>query len=368
MAHNWSPPSLERPQHAPRDIGCFGRQVRTLVHHPPWVMAKECFTTNDLALSFRPTLIAVHTLCYNGAMFSFAPYGPYWQELRDADVKEADGRRFLEALKEWVHLLGTFIVGDALPFLRFLDLGGHENKMKKIAKELDSVLDEWLEEHRRKRTSHPIGEGDQDFIHVMLSFLDGSKLEGYDADTVIKATALALIAGGVDTTSVTLTWAMSCLLNHPHVLKEAQKELEMQVGKERGVKESDIRKAGGYHVTKGTQLITNLWKIQTDPRIWCDPLEFKPERFLTTHKDIDMRGQHFEFTPFGSGRRICAGISFGLQAIHLSLATFLHCFHFSKPSDEPIDMTQVFRFTTKKATPLKLFIKPRLSTKFFHAL
>ena len=43
-----------------------------------WEMAKE-FTTNDLAVSSWPKLVAKIHLCY--AMFGFAPYGPYWREL-----------------------------------------------------------------------------------------------------------------------------------------------------------------------------------------------------------------------------------------------------------------------------------------------
>lgn len=198
---------------------------------------------------------------------------------------------------------------------------------------------------------------------------------------------------------MTLTWAVSRLLNNPHALREAQKELDMQVGKERTVKESDISQlvylqaivketlrlhppaslsglreftedctVAGYLVRKGTRLITNLWKLQTDPTIWSEPLEFKPERFLTTHKDVDVRGHHYELLPFGSGRRICPGISFGLQSVHLTLATFLHSFEFSKPTDEPIDMAEVFGLTTMKATPLEALIRPRLSSNLYDAL
>ena len=47
-----------------------------------WEMANECFTTNDLAVSSRPKLVAVEHLCYNYAVFGFAPHGPYWRELR----------------------------------------------------------------------------------------------------------------------------------------------------------------------------------------------------------------------------------------------------------------------------------------------
>ncbi|KAI9113191.1 hypothetical protein K1719_015716 [Acacia pycnantha] len=436
-----------------------------------WEMAKECYTTNDLAISSRPNLVALDNFSYNQAMFLFSPYGPYWREIRKfatlellsnrriqqlshvrvsevdscvkgllqlwtqkknesglvlvdlsrclgelimnevlrtmagkryfggrAEVNEEEAIRFLKTLREFVRLMGVFVLGDAIPYLRWLDLDGHEKAMKKTAKELDNILDEWLEEHRRKRASGD-HKGDEDFMDVMLSVLGGSQLGGYDADTINKATTLILIAGGVDTTTVTLTWAISRLLNNPHALREAQKELDMQVGKERTVQESDISQlvylqaivketlrlhppaslsglreftedctVGGYLVRKGTRLITNLWKIQTDPTIWSDPLEFKPERFLTTHKDVDVRGHHYELLPFGSGRRICPGISFGLQTVHQTLATFLHSFEFSKPTDEPIDMAEVFGLTTMKAIPLEALIRPRLSSHLYDAL
>lgn len=197
--------------------------------------------------------------------------------------------------------------------------------------------------------------------------------------------------GGSDTTAGTITWAMSLLLRNPHTLEKAKEELDMQIGKEKLVTESDISKLvylqaivketlrlyppapfsspreftedctlGGYHVKKGTRLIPNLWKIHRDPSAWADPLEFKPERFLTTHKGVDVRGHHFDLLPFGSGRRICAGMSLGLNIVHFTLANFLHSFEILNPSSEPIDMTEISEFTTTRATPLEILVKPRL--------
>ncbi|KAJ0789784.1 putative cytochrome P450 [Helianthus annuus] len=65
---------------------------------------------------------------------------------------------------------------------------------------------------------------------------------------------------------------------------------------------------GGYTIPKGTCLLVNIWKIQHDPQIWTAPFEFRPERFLTSNKEIDVKGRHFELIPFGSGRRICLGM------------------------------------------------------------
>uniref|UniRef100_F6HQG6 Cytochrome P450 82C4 n=1 Tax=Vitis vinifera TaxID=29760 RepID=F6HQG6_VITVI len=96
----------------------------------------------------------------------------------------------------------------------------------------------------------------------------------------------------------------------------------------------------GFHIQAGTRLLVNLWKLHRDPRIWSDPLEFQPERFLTKHVDLDVRGRNFEFLPFGSGRRVCPGISFALEVVHLTLARLLHGFELGVVADLPVDRTE----------------------------
>ncbi|GAY42411.1 hypothetical protein CUMW_066630 [Citrus unshiu] len=54
-----------------------------------------------------------------------------------------------------------------------------------------------------------------------------------------------------------------------------------------------------------------------DPKVWEDPMGFKPERFLNDHdQDFDITGsREIKMMPFGAGRRICPG--FGLAMLHL---------------------------------------------------
>ncbi|KAF5777376.1 putative cytochrome P450 [Helianthus annuus] len=201
----------------------------------------------------------------------------------------------------------------------------------------------------------------------------------------------AIFVAATDTTTVTLTWALALLVNNPLVLKKAQQELENYVGRDRKVEESDMNNlvylqaiiketmrlypaaalsvphestedciVGGHTVPKGTRLFVNIWKIHHDPQIWTDPFEFRPERFLTTKKEINVKGQHFELIPFGSGRRICPGISFAFEAMQLILASLIHGFEFQNPSNEQIDMTESPGLTSQKATPLELLVAPRL--------
>ncbi|KAJ0804930.1 putative cytochrome P450 [Helianthus annuus] len=151
-----------------------------------------------------------------------------------------------EAIIDTFRLCGLFVVSDAIPSLGWLDLQGYEKQMKKTGKDFDLVLGGWLEEHRQKRKlcleRNKLVDA-EDFIDVMLSLEDEKQLPNieHDSDTVIKSTCLSMILGGSDTTAVTLTWAISLLLNHPDVLRKLQQELDDHVGKERQVDESDIK-------------------------------------------------------------------------------------------------------------------------------
>ncbi|XP_068323574.1 cytochrome P450 CYP82D47-like [Pyrus communis] len=320
--------------------------------------------------------------------------GKRYSVAADEDEKK-EARRVQNALREFFHYAGLFLVGDAVPYLRWLDLGGHEKAIKKTAKELDTIVTEWLEEHKQRRAKGD-AKGEQDFIDAMLSVLDGAELGGFDADTINKATSLNMIAAGSDTIMVTLTWVISLLLNNSHVLERALNELDTKIGRQRVVGEQDINNLvyiqaiiketlrlyppgplsgpreftedctiAGYHIRKGTRLTMNLWKLQTDPKNWPNPFEFKPERFLTTHKKVDVKGQHFELIPFGSGRRACPGLAFGLQATLLTLAGFLHAFDVLTLKNAPVDMTGSVGLTNMKLAPLNVLVKPRLSPQIF---
>ena len=205
-----------------------------------------------------------------------------------------------------------------------------------------------------------------------------------------------LMLGGSDTVSTTSTWLLSALLNNKHALKCVQEELDLKVGRGRWVEESDIPNlvylqavvketlrlytivpllvpheamedchVDGYHIPKGTRLLVNAWKLHRDPSVWSDPECFKPERFLTTHADVDVLGQHFELIPFGSGRRSCPGIAMASQLLPLVVARLLQGFHLSTPLDAPVDMREGLSITLAKLTPLEVMLTPRLPSQIY---
>ncbi|KAB1204822.1 Cytochrome P450 82A3 [Morella rubra] len=429
-----------------------------------WEMAKECFTVHDKVFSTRPSILASRLLGY--AMFGFAPYGPYWREMRKittiellsnhrldmlkhkrssgvenaitelfmlwvrkgcaetgvlvdmkhwfrdlmhkvffrmvagkrhheagADCEESEVQNFENVMRDVSYLFGVFVLSDTIPFLEWLDINGYKRAMNRTAKKMDTMIEKLLEEHKQKRLLGGEEKEEQDFMDVMLTILGDSKISGFDADTINKATCLNLVIAGTDATMVLLTWTLSLLLNNPHALRKAQDELNIHVGKDRYVDESDIKNlvylqaivketlrlyppapiislraamedctlSSGYHISAGTRLMVNAWKIHRDERIWSDPHKFWPERFLTSHKNIDVRGQNFELIPFGSGRRSCPGVSLALQLVHLTLARLLHAFEVAKPSSDDVDMTESPGLANLKATPLQVMLTPRLN-------
>lgn len=195
----------------------------------------------------------------------------------------------------------------------------------------------------------------------------------------------------METSVLATEWTMAEILRNPQVLSKAQAELDAVVGQTRRVQESDIPnlkyikaivkeafrlhpviplliphqstaacKAFGYDIPAKTRLLVDVWAIGRDPTVWTDPLTFDPERFLSEgpHAKTDFSGKHFHFLPFGSGRRVCMGISLGSRLVESSVASLLHCFSWSLP--EELDMTEGFGLSIRKAVPLSAIASPRL--------
>nr|GMD80209.1 cytochrome P450 CYP82D47-like [Ipomoea batatas] len=310
---------------------------------------------------------------------------------------EEEGRQTVVTLRRYFDLLATSAVGDYLPWLRWLDIGGHEKAMKETAKEMDTILEGWLQDHKTKRNTK--SKEEEDFMDGLLSsFEDDNKdiLKDFDNDTIVKATCMVVMAAATDTITITLIWALSLLLDNNNVLDKIRAEIEIHVGRERHVNQSDLSNltylqaviketlrlypigplllphesiddcmVNGYCIPKGTPVLVNISKAHRDPDFWSDPDVFRPERFMSENKKIDVRGNHFELIPFGSGRRMCPGISLALRVLELALANFIHSFDFKRISNEPIDMTESAGLVNMKTTPLYAFITPRLPSHLY---
>ncbi|OIW07006.1 hypothetical protein TanjilG_02640 [Lupinus angustifolius] len=273
----------------------------------------------------------------------------FGEDLDASDIEEA--KEFREIIKELV------VFSDFIPAVGFGWLGfDPEKNIKSIGLRFDAFIQRRIDEHRNGKKII------NSMIHHLLT-LQQSEPQYY-TDQIIKGLILDLLIGGTDTSGTTLEWTMSNLLNHPEIIKKARKELDIHIGQDRLVDESDIAKLpylqnivretlrlhpvlpllvprslskdciiGGYKLPQNTTLVVNAWAIHTDPNLWTDPLLFKPERF-------EKEGEANKLLAFGSGRRSCPGANMAQRTMSLTLALLIQCFEWKRTKEELIDMTE----------------------------
>jgi cytochrome P450 len=66
---------------------------------------------------------------------------------------------------------------------------------------------------------------------------------------------------------------------------------------------------GGQRVAKGTTVLLSPWVLHRDPRIFSEPLEFRPERWSD---GLAASLPRLAYLPFGGGQRTCIGSGFAL--------------------------------------------------------
>uniref|UniRef100_A0A1W7HBN6 Cytochrome P450 n=1 Tax=Scoparia dulcis TaxID=107240 RepID=A0A1W7HBN6_SCODU len=297
---------------------------------------------------------------------------------------EGDAEAARTVIREVTQIFGEFDVSDIVRFCKKFDLQGIRKRSEDIHRRYDALLEKIITDREKKRRAG--GQESQqakDFLDMLLDVMESGECEVKFTRQHLKALILDFFTAGTDTTAITVEWALSEMINNPKVLKKAQEEIDKVVGHQRLVQESDapnlpylqaiiketfrlhppipmlIRKSvddtvvDGYNIPAKTLLFVNIWSIGRNPKYWESPMEFRPERFLENESSIDVKGQHFELLPFGTGRRGCPGMLLALQELIGALGTTVQCFDWKLPEGSgPIDMTERPGLTAPRANDL----------------
>ncbi|KAG7654112.1 Cytochrome P450 superfamily [Arabidopsis suecica] len=237
-----------------------------------------------------------------------------------------------------------------------------ENKrLNSLYSEVDTFFQNILDDHLKP------GRESSDIIDVMINMMKKQEPDGDSFKLTtdhLKGMISDVFLAGVGTSSTTLIWAMTELIRNPRVMKKVQDEIRTTLGdKKQSITEQDLNqlhyfklmvkeifrlhpaaplllpretlshvKIQGYDIPAKTQIMINAYAIARDPKLWTNPDEFNPDRFLDS--SIDYRGLNFELLPFGSGRRICPGMTMGIAIVELGLLNLLYFFDWGLPEKE----------------------------------
>ncbi|CAI0409448.1 unnamed protein product [Linum tenue] len=281
-------------------------------------------------------------------------------------VRQEQVGLFFSLTKQLMKALGGFSLVDMFPSSDLLRrLTGAHAELKKLHAAVDAILETIISDHEAKRSSAAMNdeeeEEDQDLVDFLLNLKENKDLGFPFTNVEIKSVIFT------NTWNAVIEWALSEMLKNPRIMKKAQDEVRQLVFNEACINQLHylqlvvtetlrLHPSGplnvprenqetvviqGYRIPAKTKVIFNSWAIGRDPNHWTDPETFYPERFLNTCTDY--KGLHFQFIPFGAGRRMCPGVHYGTTIAKLVLANLLYHFDWElangvKPQD--LDMEE----------------------------
>ncbi|KAJ7516374.1 hypothetical protein O6H91_22G055800 [Diphasiastrum complanatum] len=293
-------------------------------------------------------------------------------------------------LEQVVEESGKTHLGDMFPLLRGIDLQGTEKNLKEhVRPGMEKFFASRISE---RRLQHQLDGGIRehtDFLDTLLSL----KAEDSLSDICIMALLSDLMSGGSDTGTVTVEWALSELIAHPQQFLKVREEIDSVVGQNRMVQESDLpylpylhatiketlrlhppvplllphytpveSHLGGYKVPARSNIIVNIWAIGRDPRVWRNPEEFNPDRFLETDMQF-VGGKQFQLLAFSAGRRQCPGYPLSAIQVPHTLASLIQAFDWGPPAGqkpEDINMDEEMGLACYRTVPLEAAVSYRL--------
>ncbi|KAJ7953326.1 Cytochrome P450 family protein [Quillaja saponaria] len=254
---------------------------------------------------------------------------------------------------------------------------------------------------RQEKLKKKIGEGDNE--ENMLAYVDtlfdvelpdtGRKL----SDEELVSLCSEFLIGGTDTSATTLLWVMANLVKHQDIQEKLFDEINGVVKVDEDINEENMKKMpylkavvletmrrhppghfilpravtedavmNGYDIPKDAMVNFTVAEIGWDSQVWEDPMEFKPERFLSDHDQqkefvFDLKGvKEVKMMPFGAGRRVCPAITMSLLHLEFFVANLVRGFKWALEDGCEVDMSEKQAFTIVMKNPIRPCLCPRI--------
>lgn len=134
--------------------------------------------------------------------------------------------------------------------------------------------------------------------------------------------ARVALSAGYDTTAHTMAWLLYHVGRQPELLAAEQRPLAVNevlrlypagwLGSRRAARDTAFE---GISIPRGTLVLYSPYLTHRDPRLWPEPLRFRPRRFLDP---LPAWG----FLPFAAGERTCLGSAYARLVLDTVLEAF----------------------------------------------
>ncbi|KAL1449742.1 hypothetical protein WDU94_002222 [Cyamophila willieti] len=201
---------------------------------------------------------------------------------------------------------------------------------------------------------------------------------------------LTLISAGFDTTKTTNAFVLNMLAIHPKIQQDVYEEILSVFGPDpdgiptysqlqelhllnRVIKETlrilppspilgrtltKETQVAGFTLPVGTTMAVLIYELHRDPRVWSNPAQFDPDRFLDA--ETAKRNPN-AYMPFSAGPRNCIAGKFALAQMKTLLTTILRRYRVL-PGDKCREMKDVkfeFAMTMRSLPGNDIRLEPR---------
>jgi cytochrome P450 len=263
---------------------------------------------------------------------------------------------------DWVPRLGRLLSHPALEFFT-------------------RVVESIVAERRKRRTSNA-DDMPADLVAVLLR--NGETTGVGMSDSEIAGNIITFIGAGFETPANALTWALYLLALAPDWRRQVEAEVDAAFGAKalslatteplhalHAHLEEAMRlyppvaimtrralvdqRLGGRHIAAGSTIILAPWIIHRHRRLWEEPDDFVPERFLPERRQSVAR---FAYLPFGAGPRVCIGGAFAMQQMTITLAAIVRHFRLELVASHRVDPVHRITLRPEGGMPMTLHRRP----------
>ncbi|XP_047937480.2 cholesterol side-chain cleavage enzyme, mitochondrial [Anser cygnoides] len=288
------------------------------------------------------------------------------------DFVDPEAQRFIDAVTLMFHTTSPmlYLPPALLRGLNTRTWRDHVHAWDAIFTQADKCIQNVYRDLRLQRKSS------REYMGILSSLLLQDKLPLDD----IKASVTEMMAGGVDTTSVTLQWAMFELARSPGTQEQLRTEVLAAKHKVAGdrvkmLKTTPLLKAAiketlrlhpvavtlqrytvqevvlqDYRIPPKTLVQVGLYAMGRDPEVFPKPEQFSPERWLLPGS------KHFKGLSFGFGPRQCLGRRIAELEMQLFLMHILE--NFKIETKRAVEVGTKFDLILLPDKPIYLTLRP----------